>query len=91
MGRLGPGCENVPRTAGRAKTARRWGSGGSAMGYAAHLRCARKGFGYFSTRAAEATPSRLTAEQGRYSAAAVNATAQRLAARGAVNTSGVDL
>jgi len=29
-GWLGPGCENVPRTAGRAKTARRSGSGGSA-------------------------------------------------------------
>ena len=61
------------------------------MGYAAHLRCARKGFGYFSTRAAEATPSRLTAEQGRYSAAAANATVQRLAERGAGHTNGVEL
>jgi len=34
-GWLGPGCENVPFTAGRAKTARRSGSGGSARGYAA--------------------------------------------------------
>jgi hypothetical protein len=31
-GRLGPGWENVPRTPSRAKTARRWGSGGSARG-----------------------------------------------------------
>ena len=31
-GRLGPGWENVPRTPGRAKTARRSGSGGSARG-----------------------------------------------------------
>jgi hypothetical protein len=35
-------------------------------------------------------PFRLTAEQGRYPAAAVSATDQRLAARGAVNTNGVD-
>ena len=47
--------------------------------------------GFFSGRATEATPSRLTAEQGRYSAAAVNATAKRLAARGAVNANSVDL
>jgi hypothetical protein len=31
-GWLGPGWENVPRTPDRAKTARRWGSGGSARG-----------------------------------------------------------
>ena len=33
-GWLGPGWENVPRTPGRAKIARRSGSCGSAMGYA---------------------------------------------------------
>ena len=56
------------------------------MGYAAFLRCARKGFGYSSWRTTDATPFRLTAEQGRYSTAAASATAQRLALRGAVNT-----
>jgi len=53
--------------------------------------CAGREFGHFCRHATEATPSRLTAEQGRYSAAAVNATAQRLAVRGAVNTNGGDL
>jgi hypothetical protein len=46
--------------------------------------------GFPSGRATEGTASRLKAEQGRYSAAAVNATDQRLAARGAANTNGVD-
>ena len=56
------------------------------MGYAALLYWARKGFGYSSRRTTNAAPSRLTAEQGRYSAAAVNATAQRLAVRDAADT-----
>ncbi len=47
--------------------------------------------GFSSGRATEAAPSRLTEEQGRYSAAAVSATVQRLAARGAVNTNPVGL
>ena len=55
------------------------------MGYAALLHCARKGFGDSSRCATEAAPSRLMAEQGRYSAAAVSAPAQRLALRGAMN------
>ena len=47
--------------------------------------------GFSSGRATEAAPSRLTAEQRRYSAAAVSATVQRLATRGAVNANSVDL
>ena len=43
--------------------------------------------GYFCRRSTEATPSRLMAEQGRYSAAAGNETNQRLAARGATSQS----
>ena len=45
--------------------------------------------GYFCRTGRDATPSRLTAEQGRYSAAAASATAQRLDARGAMNCSDV--
>ena len=37
-----------------------------------------------------ASPSRLTAEQGRYSSAAVTATTQRLAMRGEVSTDGMN-
>ena len=45
--------------------------------------------GYFCRPGRYATPSRLTAEQGRYSAVAASATAQRLDARGAMNCSDV--
>ena len=45
--------------------------------------------GHFCRPGRDATPSRLTAEQGRYSAAAASATAQRLDARDAMNCSDV--
>jgi hypothetical protein len=87
-GRLARAVQHKPaRRAG--KTACRSGSGAE-RGVMPHSAGAGE-VGYSCLHATEATPSRLTAEQGRYSAAAGHAMDERLAQRGAASARGLDL
>jgi hypothetical protein len=69
------------------KTARRSGSGAE-RGVRPHSAGAGE-VGSFCPQATDATPSRLTAEQGRYTAAAGHAANERLAERGAASACGL--
>jgi hypothetical protein len=87
-GRLARAVQDKP-THRAGKTACRSGSGAE-RGVMPHSAGAGEA-GYFGRRATKATPSRLTAEQGRYSAAAASATTLRLAQRGAASACGLGM
>jgi hypothetical protein len=86
-GGVSPVTDDATNGGRRAYDACRSGSGAE-RGVMPHTARAEE-VGCFRQPATNATPSRLTAEQGRYTAAAASGTAQRLVARGALKPTGL--